>query len=517
MKKLKNKILKNILIILIILILFLAVAAVIMPKELNNLDELWNYNFARNIADGLLPYKDFNMVQMPLLPIICGTILKLTFNELIVMRILAILLITAILFVTYKIFETLKINQYIINILIIGIYLLLYKHFCIDYNFAVLLIILIIIYCELKNLSKGKEILDVNKNDFWLGILVGTTIAFKQTTGIFVSIIFIFYKLLLCSKKEDFKKAFKIIIIRLLGVLIPIVLLAIYLSVNNIWNDFLDYTVHSLKTFTNKISYLKLVKGNYGIIIAVLSILVPLTIVVMYFISVCKKIKTDEQKNIFILFCYSVAAFIVVYPISDSIHFLIGSFPSLISIAYILWILAKKIIEKIKYKKVIYGIKCFVTSFTVISISILVLYSVVILIQYISSCSQYNELEHFKYIPASSEKINKIDNFILEQNKDGKEVYILDATAAIYMIPIDKYNKDYDMFLKGNLGGKGEEGQIEKLENEANTLILIMNENYRRNWQNPEKVREYIINNWIKVGEIQNFDIYEKTIGETNE
>lgn len=503
----KNKILKN---ILIILILFLAVAAVIIPKELNNLDELWNYNFARNIADGLLPYKDFNMVQMPLLPIICGTILKLTLNELIVMRILAVLLITAILFVTYKIFETLKINQYIINILIIGIYLLMYEHFCIDYNFATLLIILITIYCELKSLSKGKEILNVSKNDFWLGILVGTTIASKQTTGIFVSVIFIFYKLLLCSKKEEFKKTFKIIIIRLLGVLIPIVLLAIYLSVNNIWNDFLDYTVYSLKTFTNKISYLKLVKGNYGLIIAVLSILVPLTIVIMYFIAVCKKVKTDEQKNIFVLFCYSVAAFIVVYPISDSIHFLIGSFPSLISMAYVLWIVAKKIANNSNHKKLMYGIKCFINSFTVISILVFTIYNVAILIQYISTCRGYNELEHFKYIPASSEKIKKIDNFILEQNKEGKAVYILDATAAIYMIPIDKYNKDYDMFLKGNIGAKGEEGQIEKLENEPNTLILIMNENYRRNWQNPEKVREYIINNWKKVGEIENFDIYKK-------
>ena len=106
----------------------------------------------------------------------------------------------------------------------------------------------------------------------------------------------------------------------------------------------------------------------------------------------------------------------------------------------------------------------------------------------------------------------KVDNFILEKNKEGKEVYILDATAAIYMIPIDRYNKDYDMFLKGNLGAKGEEGQIEKLENETNTVILIMNENYRRNWQNPENVREYIINNWTKTGQIENFEIYEKGI-----
>ena len=503
----KNKILKN---TLTILILFLIIAAVIIPKELNNLDELWNYNFARNVADGLLPYRDFNMVQMPLLSILCATILKLTFNELVVMRILAVYLITAILYTTYKIFKTLKLNQYVCNILIIGIYLLVAKHFCIDYNFATLLVILITIYCELKNLQKGKEILEVNKKDFFLGMLVGTSILFKQTTGLFVSVIFIFCKLLLASNKEDFKRAFKIIIIRLLGVIIPVIVLAIYLSINNIWYDFLDYTVYSLNTFSNKISYLKLIKGNYGIIIAILSVLVPLTIIAMYVISVFKKIKTEEQKNIFILFCYSVGSFIVVYPISDSIHFLIGSFPTLVSIAYLVWIITKKILEKYNNGKLIYGIKYFVKSVVTTSILIIFICSIVMIIQYISECGKYTELTHFRYIPASSEHIQKIDDFILKQNEEGKDVYILDATAAIYMIPLDRYNKDYDMFLKGNIGAKGEEGQIKKLEDTTNIVVLIMNENYRRNWQNPEKVRTYIIENWTKIGEIENFDIYTK-------
>lgn len=77
------------------------------------------------------------------------------------------------------------------------------------------------------------------------------------------------------------------------------------------------------------------------------------------------------------------------------------------------------------------------------------------------------------------------------------------------MIPIDRYNKDYDMILKGNLGKDGEEGQIEKIKEEENAKFLIMNSKYKRNWQNPENVRNYIINNKEKTGEIGNFEIYE--------
>ena len=155
----------------IIIILLISIAGIILPQTLNDLDEVWNYNFARCVADGLYPYKDFNMVQTPLLPIICGMVLRLTSNELIAMRILAVILVTTILFVIYKILEILKIHKYIINIFMIGIYLLSYKYFRIDYNFSVLLIILLTIYFELKNFEKCKQIIKLNfKQDLLLGI-----------------------------------------------------------------------------------------------------------------------------------------------------------------------------------------------------------------------------------------------------------------------------------------------------------------------------------------------------------
>ena len=76
------------------------------------------------------------------------------------------------------------------------------------------------------------------------------------------------------------------------------------------------------------------------------------------------------------------------------------------------------------------------------------------LVKYKKEANRYNKLQNFKYIKAESNEIQKIDQFIIECEKNDKTVYILDATAAIFMIPIDKYNKDYDMFLKGNLGRK---------------------------------------------------------------
>ena len=77
------------------------------------------------------------------------------------------------------------------------------------------------------------------------------------------------------------------------------------------------------------------------------------------------------------------------------------------------------------------------------------------------------------------------------------------------MIPIGRYNKDYDMFLNGNLGQLGEKGQIEKIKNE-DALYLITNNKVKRNWQNPEKVRQYIIDNLKIVDKIDFFDVYDR-------
>ena len=53
-------------------------------------------------------------------------------------------------------------------------------------------------------------------------------------------------------------------------------------------------------------------------------------------------------------------------------------------------------------------------------------------------------------------------------------------------------------------------GQIEKLKNiKENTLVLILNNKYKKNWQTPENVLKYIKENWTKVNEVYIFDIYE--------
>ena len=174
-------------------------------------------------------------------------------------------------------------------------------------------------------------------------------------------------------------------------------------------------------------------------------------------------------------------------------------------------LLGEKIYHKINYEKK-YKI------YKIITLIIWMILFVIILTKGIDNLYKYfkieknTEIQHFKNIEIGQhlkDRIDEIDKYILEKEQEGKTVYILDAEAAIYMIPLDKYNKNYDMFLKGNIGKDGEEGQIQTIQQkDENTLFLIRKENLKTNWQTPLKVINYIRENLENIGEISIYEVY---------
>ncbi len=534
----------------IFLIIALAIAVVVIPKAIGNLDELWNFNFANNVENGLVPYRDFNMVQTPLLPMVNAIFLAIFGNELIVMRILACLLCAGVLFTFYKILNLLKANKGISLFVVMALFYMLKDYFCMDYNFAVLFVTLIIIYIELKRIlynkeninatevgdtieslntnkscrqsSTNKEIKANNKTDLknnelnnWktdliLGILAGICIMLKQSTGVIVTIALLGYNLLLVRSKEEFIQYLKSTCIKILGILIPVTLIFIYLAINGAVDDFWDYCIAGIKTFTNKIPYSRLL-DNEKLYIKILSIVAPITFMGTFLYSVFK-----GNKTFLIISSLSIASFSAVYPIADEVHFLIGILPTGIIICVILDFLIKaivrgisKLINKISNREKYINIWLeYFLIFMVIGLTAWYGYkSIPNIKDYFANCK--NDVKHFANIVITDytyQKIQAMDYFIKSQDKP---VYILDAEAALYQIPLDIYYKDYDMFLIGNIGSKGEEGQIEKLQKDTNKIVIIKSDGVSLNWQNPNKVREYIKQNMDYKYSILYFDIYE--------
>lgn len=500
-----------------ILFIFIAVMvfSIIAINPISNLDEIWNYNTARAITQNLIPYKDISMITTPLLPMITALFLKLIANEVIVSRVLASVLWGGVLFSIFKILKLLikEENTCLIITALLG--LLFRDCYCIDYNILSLMFSLIILYIELKNIDKPH--FENNKTDFLIGILAGLTVCTKQSIGAILTIIVVGYKIIFVQNKKEFIEYLKTAFKRIIGILIPIILVLIYLIVTNSLQDFINYAVLGISTFSNKIPYAQLMNNDKKEI-QILSRIMPFILLIMAVLTIVLQNKKKKENigntdnKILTMLIYSLSTIIIMYPISDEIHFLIAGTITFIGLAYILYLLGIAIYNKINLqsKKKIYKITSLLIS--IILIAFIAVRGIENITEYIKQ--EKNEtIEHYKNIQISEylqERINEIDNFILEQEKENKKVYILDAEAAIYMIPINNYNKDYDMFLKGNIGKDGQEGQIQKIkQKETNGIILIRKRNLKSNWQTPTEVVNYVRENLEFMGEVSIYEVYK--------
>lgn len=410
------------------------------------------------------------------------------------MRIASAVLGASLILVSYKILKELKLNTKWSILAVVLLFLFIIDNFYLDYNYVILFITLLIIFLEIKYKNYGA------KYNLLIGLLAGSTILFKQSTGVIICAITALYLVL----EDRNKEVLKAIIYRIFGIIIPGIFFIIYLLFTNSLIDFIDYCILGISTFNNNISYLKFLQGKD--LSATLGILAPPVVLLILFIENIINIKNKtikEKINNLILFVFTLAQFTVVYPIADEIHFKIAVFPIFLVILYYIF----KEIQEIKNIKLSIFIEHFMNIITISLVGMLMLSGINDI--FIYTQTEKSVLKHFSNIPIS----NALQERILEVNKyiedEGRDVYILDSEAAVYMIPLDKYNKDFDMFLKGNLGAKGEKGQIEKIKEMKNTIILIKNEKIPLNWQTPKEVIEYVKNNLEKIGTINFFDIYE--------
>ena len=359
---------KNLLIdIAIILGFMLIISGNVFVQQFSNLDEIWIYNFGRCIINGLLPYKDFSIIITPLFAYISASFLKIFGDEMIVLRFAEVLQTALILFMSYKVLERLNVNKGVSILFTMGLYYLYYQVFCFDYNWAVLLVALIIIYIELKE----EEQFRVNfKRNLFIGVLAGIAILLKQTSGLVLSVIIISYKIFEFKNFKNFKDCFEICTIRLLGVLLPILLFAIYLTVNNIWTEFIDYTILGISTFSNNIPYTKLFSTDAPLAYAIpvfLAIIVITSLVTL----ISKGLRNKEwAKNIRTLMIFDIATAVAVYPIADRMHFAVATVCTILTVMYLVnvWFVYGLKVESKKIKTI------FNTFFNTVAVLLFIVY-----------------------------------------------------------------------------------------------------------------------------------------------
>lgn len=493
------------------LVVFL-VARLVTPAT--DLDEVWNYNTANSFAMGLIPYKQVSMITTPLLPMINSIFLKVVFNGIMTYRVLMGIVFALIVLFIYLIIKELSSKKLLSYICAFFIGTLLIKKFLLDYNYLFLLISLVIAFLEIRDIKKNENF-NFNHN-LCVGVLTGLAFLTKQTIGLLLIFVMVF-EVFIYMKKSGFNLKFdkfiKLIGIRILGMMVPIIIFLIYLGITGAFNDFINYAIKGVREFSNNVPYYRLFDSNDKVVLIIsrLFIIVYIPLFITFILESIKNKKLkDELINIYVLAFCSIPVIAIIYPISDDFHLMVASVFALIIIAYLLILVLKKIDSFIKidvfYKKLLL--------IGILVVIVLISFKNVIIERNINV--KENVLVPFKhyegiYVPDYlNKRISDVTDKVQAYSNSGRESIIVDAEAAIYDIVLNRYKKNYDMLLIGNIGENGVEKIINEIKDSHNVYYFVKNPQYALNWQLPEDIVDYIRNNLKYHETVSVFDVYYK-------
>ena len=244
-------------------------------------DEMWNYGFAVNIFNGLVPYRDFNMIITPFFAFSLMPIFYLLGNRLISFHIYVAIIVGLMMILSYKKIGNKAFLLY--PIIILG-FIPSYNLFCIFLFFILMLL----------HDSKFKQ------KDIYVGLVVGLMFLTKQTVGFALLIPAFFY----AKKKVKMVTSF----------LIPCGLFLLYLIWNGALMQFIDYCFLGMLSFTQE-------NGSF-------SVYTLITIALCFFLIY--KLVKSKFKNYF--YFYGLMFQIMAFPLGDFFHF----FTAFAVIAYVL-------------------------------------------------------------------------------------------------------------------------------------------------------------------------------------
>lgn len=238
-------------------------------------DEIWVYGFSHNLSKGMMIYRDFNVLQMPLYFFISSFFLQIFGDYVISIHIFDCILIGFLFLISYK--------KYGYKSLLI--LFLLFVGFD-GYNLLSLFFVLLILY-----FIRGNEY-----NDFLIGILVGLIFITKQNIGLSLFIPYIYYS----------KSKVKSIIIFLL----PFFFVCVFFLLNSSIVSFLDCVFGSMFDFNQH-------NKMFVPFFMIIEVLVIIHLIVMVFQN-----HSRDKRILYVLFFQVMS-----YPIFDDGHVFLALIP----------------------------------------------------------------------------------------------------------------------------------------------------------------------------------------------
>ncbi len=446
-------------------------------------DELWDFNNIYKMYNGYKLYVDINVITTPLYHCIGLLIFKVLGANFFALRIYNSMIFTIIFLGVYKIFKALNIRKkdsLILTLLMFIINITKIQDMATYTDLAIAFYIFAILVLLKKEKYKHYILIE--------SALIVLVLLTKQNIGaLYILGLIIYYFLNIKDIKE---------LLKILGItgLFSTAFLLILKTIGNL-EEFIDLCVLGIREFAQK----NITVGEKEILFLLLITFINISLIVL--LNKSKDLKKVKDKKINILACFIFPTLLIGYPILNEAHLkeiVILQYLLVVSILYIIF--HTTIMKKEKIKKIL----------IISAINVLLVNSMVRTIFYINRVNQeelkYNNPYYGSLFGRDIYiKIDKVTKYI---NNCNKRVIIITPDAAFYTIPLKQCNGKFDLLLYGNLGKKGEDGIIQELKTLKDERILMNKE--KINYQESDKIRDFIQKNFESIGEIEDLVIYEK-------
>ena len=447
------------------------------------LDELWCYNMGRGIAMGYLPYRDFDIVQMPLYAFVFSVPLMID-RSLIAFRIASGIFLSVMMSLIYKIIRDETKHEYALPAALCCIAIVDF----VTYNTLLFLWALLLYLVNKHKVSVKRDII--------LGILAACCALSRQTAGslIIIAEAFVVY----LSAPKDNRQRGRAILFYLIGVSIPCVVFLVYLLATSSFNDFWDCCLFSLFGFGEK--------NN-----TIFANSIPLLLI--YVAGVASDIvlyRETKDKNRLYHLILSVPIVLIALPIVDYMHLIFAALWSAIPVAS--------------------GIKRFIGKHLQRRIYLLITVMVFVAVMGVSAfnclgTSLNGHEPEFKLIP-SDESTLIMYSELGASNRELKELgYSVNTVSrSAVLISVMEGNYDADIFIRDRVYRLAETDHpeyyddhgfstlkyVESLCSDRSNLILIPDNYDTEGWgsQSEPGVYDYVIEHCEPIRSIGMYTYY---------
>lgn len=420
------------------------------------MDTYVNYGFSYGIANGQIPYRDFNII-VPLFGPFLYSIGLIINKSIIVYYIEQAILLVAF---CYFLFKLMKEKAWIVIVSLFCPFIFCFAY-CIfpGYNFIILFELLLLLYLN-----------ENNKSDYLIGILCGLSIITKQNVGIPIFLVTLIYPII---KDKNLKKTFK----RLISGLIPLIVFLMYLLMFNNLKYFIDLCFLGMSDFKHNFQI-----NYFFMALTCLSII----IIIIQFI---------KKKKINSSYFYLISYLPVIYPLIEEYHVSLFLF-----FAFIVFI----------YNSDIHTIKHIVQISYIIIIAFIASYCFAGK-KYFDIVKIYNY--HNFPVEYLSQSMKEDSDEIIKLTKKNNVIFVGDPSKTIFFTSASrkKLNNYYIMF-RGNQGSKGIKGLLKNIENEKDVYYVVSDyiNCHDKSCQFDTNISKTISKKYKLVSKLNHFSIYYK-------